>query len=236
MRASVLVAPRCVTSSGCGATAETPQAIWPVSQAAVSRQVAQVPINVPYGFCGHLDGARPQAEPTGVGGAFYGTAREGGANAQQCFCGTTLLPVPEKSVNFDSTENLIIEGDNLEILNLLQKSYLGKIKMYIDPPYNTGNDFIYPDDYSESLKTYLQYTGQVDSEGKKFGTNNDVDGRFHSRWINMMYTRLYLARNLLSTGGIIFASVGQDEIASLFFVCGARRVERQRVGRRDRAR
>ncbi|MCH7938871.1 MAG: site-specific DNA-methyltransferase, partial [Candidatus Marinimicrobia bacterium] len=110
----------------------------------------------------------------------------------------TLLPCPEESVNFDTTENLIIEGDNLEVLKLLQKSYLGKVKMiYIDPPYNTGNDFIYPDDYSESLQTYLEYTGQVDAEGKKFGTNTDAEGRFHSKWLNMMYPRLYLARNLL---------------------------------------
>jgi adenine-specific DNA-methyltransferase len=89
----------------------------------------------------------------------------------------TLRPRPEESINFDSTANLIIEGDNLEVLKLLQKSYLGKIKMiYIDPPYNTGNDFIYPDNYSESLQTYLQYTGQVDAEGKKFGT------KYRSRW------------------------------------------------------
>ena len=96
----------------------------------------------------------------------------------------TLRPSPEESVDFDTTQNLIIEGDNLEVLKLLQKSYLGKIKMiYIDPPYNTGNDFIYPDNYSESLQTYLEYTGQVDAEGQKFGTNTDADGRFHSKWL-----------------------------------------------------
>jgi len=128
----------------------------------------------------------------------------------------TLRPAPEKSVNFDSTENLIIEGDNLEVLKLLQKSYLGKIKMiYIDPPYNTGNDFIYPDDYSESLRTYLQYTGQADADGRKFGTNSDMSGRFHSKWLNMMYPRLYLARNLLSEAGVIYASVGDEEVATL---------------------
>ena len=116
----------------------------------------------------------------------------------------TLRPAPEESVNFDTTENLIIEGDNLEVLKLLQKSYLGKVKMiYIDPPYNTGNDFIYPDDYAESLQTYLEYTGQVDEEGRKFGTNTDADGRFHSKWLNMMYPRLYLARNLLKEDGFI---------------------------------
>lgn len=132
----------------------------------------------------------------------------------------TLLPCPDKSVNFDTTENLIIEGDNLEVLKLLQKSYLGKIKMiYIDPPYNTGNDFIYPDDYSESLQTYLQYTGQVDAEGKKFATNSDTEGRFHSKWLNMMYPRLYLARDLLRDDGVIFISVDDHEAASLRMIC-----------------
>jgi adenine-specific DNA-methyltransferase len=123
----------------------------------------------------------------------------------------TLRPRPEESVNFGATENLIIEGDNLEVLKLLQKSYLGKVKMiYIDPPYNTGNDFIYPDNYTESLQTYLEYTGQVDAGGKKFGTNTDTDGRFHSKWLNMMYPRLYLARNLLREDGIIFISIDDN--------------------------
>lgn len=132
----------------------------------------------------------------------------------------TLLPAPDESVNFDTTENLIIEGDNLEVLKLLQKAYLGKIKMiYIDPPYNTGNDFIYPDNYTESLQTYLEYTGQVDSEGKKFGTNSDTDGRFHSRWMNMLYPRLYLARNLLDKDGVIFISIDERELANLRAVC-----------------
>lgn len=128
----------------------------------------------------------------------------------------TLRPCPEESVNFDTTENLIIEGDNLEVLKLLQKSYLGKVKMiYIDPPYNTGNDFIYPDDYSESLRTYLEYTGQVDAEGKKFSTNTEADGRFHSKWLNMMYPRLYLARNLLRDDGIVCVSIDDNEVGSL---------------------
>ena len=128
----------------------------------------------------------------------------------------TLLPCPEKSADFDTTENLIIEGDNLEVLKLLQKSYLGKIKMiYIDPPYNTGNNFIYPDDYSESLQTYLQYTGQVDADGKKFATNSDTEGRFHSKWLNMMYPRLYLARNLLRDDGAIFVSIDDNEAHDL---------------------
>ena len=128
----------------------------------------------------------------------------------------TLRPAPDESINFDTTENLIIEGDNLEILKLLQKSYLGKLKMiYIDPPYNTGNDFIYPDNYAESLETYLEYTAQVDSEGRKFGTNTEADGRFHSKWLNMMYPRLYLARNLLEEDGLIFVSCDDNEITSL---------------------
>jgi len=132
----------------------------------------------------------------------------------------TLRPCPEESVNFDKTENLIIEGDNLEVLKLLQKSYLGKIKMiYIDPPYNTGNDFIYPDNYSESLQTYLEYTGQVDAEGKKFSTNAETDGRFHSKWLNMMYPRLYLARNLLRADGVIFVSIDDNEVDNLRKLC-----------------
>ena len=128
----------------------------------------------------------------------------------------TLRPCREESVNFDTTENLIIEGDNLEVLKLLQKGYLGKVKMiYIDPPYNTGSDFIYPDNYSEDLETYLSYTGQVDSEGRKFSTNTETDGRFHSKWMNMMYPRLFLARNLLREDGVIFVSIDDSESANL---------------------
>ena len=128
----------------------------------------------------------------------------------------TLRPQPDESVNFDDTENLIIEGDSLEVLKLLQKSYLGKVKMiYLDPPYNTGNDFIYPDNYSESLLTYLQYTGQVDAEGVKFGTNTETEGRFHSNWLNMMYPRLYLARNLLRSDGLVFISIDNTEVDNL---------------------
>ncbi len=128
----------------------------------------------------------------------------------------TLRPAREESVNFETTESLIIEGDNLEVLKLLQKSYLGKVKMiYIDPPYNTGKDFIYPDNYTESLQTYLEYTGQVDAEGRKFGTNTDTDGRFHSKWLSMMYPRLYLARNLLREDGLIFVSIDDGEMSNL---------------------
>lgn len=132
----------------------------------------------------------------------------------------TLVPCPEESIDFDTTENVFIEGDNLEVLKLLQKSYLGKIKMiYIDPPYNTGNDFIYPDNYSENLDTYLEYTGQIDGEGRKFSTNTDTDGRFHSKWMNMMYPRLFLAKNLLREDGIIFISIDDSEVKNLRSIC-----------------
>lgn len=132
----------------------------------------------------------------------------------------TLKPAREESVNFDETENLFIEGDNLEVLKLLQKSYFGKVKMiYIDPPYNTGNEFIYPDNYAETLETYLAYTGQVDSEGKKFSTNTEREGRFHSNWLNMMYPRLYLARNLLREDGVIFISIDDNESPHLRGLC-----------------
>jgi len=132
----------------------------------------------------------------------------------------TLRPVVDESVDFDTTENIFIEGDNLESLKLLQKAYLGKVKViYIDPPYNTGKEFIYPDDYSESLRTYLQYTGQVDSEGKRFGTNTESDGRYHSRWLNMIYPRLYLARNLLADDGAIFITIDDHEVDNLRKCC-----------------
>lgn len=132
----------------------------------------------------------------------------------------TLKPVREESVEFDTTENLFIEGDNLEVLKLLQKAYFGKIKMiYIDPPYNTGREFIYPDKYAETLDTYLAYTGQIDDEGKKFSTNTDTVGRYHTNWLNMMYPRLYLARNLLTEDGVIFISIDDNEQSNLKALC-----------------
>src|SRR5699024_8017174 len=103
------------------------------------------------------------------------------------------------SRNWDTTENLFIEGDNLEVLKLLQKSYHKKVKMiYIDPPYNTGNDFVYKDNFRDNIQNYLRQTNQVDGQGNKFSTNSDTSGRYHSDWLNMMYPRLKLARNLLS--------------------------------------
>ena len=132
----------------------------------------------------------------------------------------TLRPARDESVNFDETQNLFIEGDNLEVLKLLQKSYFGKVKMiYIDPPYNTGKEFIYPDKFAETLDTYLEYTGQKDSEGRKFSTNTDAQGRYHSNWLNMMYPRLYLARNLLREDGVIFINIDDSEQANLKLLC-----------------
>lgn len=132
----------------------------------------------------------------------------------------TLKPCREESVDFDSTENLFIEGDNLEVLKLLQKSYYGQVKMiYIDPPYNTGKEFIYPDNYSESLDTYLQYAGLKDAAGRTFSTNTANEGRFHTKWLNMMYPRLYLARNLLREDGVIFISIDDNEVENLRRMC-----------------
>ena len=132
----------------------------------------------------------------------------------------TLLPCPEESVAWDSTQNLFIEGDNLEVLKILQKSYAGKIKLiYIDPPYNTGKDFVYPDNYTDNLDTYLKYTGQVDSEGMKFSTNTETGGRKHTNWLNMMLPRLRVAKNLLSQDGAIFISIDQNEQPQLQMLC-----------------
>ena len=121
----------------------------------------------------------------------------------------TLKPDVENSKDWDTTKNVFIEGDNLEVLKILQKHYHGKIKMiYIDPPYNTGKDFVYPDNYKEGLATYLDWTRQVNEEGKKVSTNPESEGRYHSNWLNMMYPRLKLARNLLTKDGVIFISIG----------------------------
>ncbi|MCI7441512.1 MAG: site-specific DNA-methyltransferase, partial [Clostridium sp.] len=132
----------------------------------------------------------------------------------------TLRPCKEESKNWDTTENLYIEGDNLEVLKLLQKSYQGKIKMiYIDPPYNTGNDFIYPDDYSDNLENYLKITGQKDEEGNRISTNTECGGRYHTNWLNMMYPRLRLAKNLLTDDGVIFISINKIESNNLKKIC-----------------
>mgnify|MGYP003182677486 CR=1 FL=1 len=132
----------------------------------------------------------------------------------------TLRPVKEDSVNWDTTENLYIEGDNLEVLKLLQESYLGKVKMiYIDPPYNTGNDFIYNDDFKVSSEEYADESGEVDEEGNRMFKNTDSNGRFHSDWCSMIYPRLMLARNLLSEDGAIFISIDDNEVENLKEIC-----------------
>lgn len=124
------------------------------------------------------------------------------------------------SVDFDNTENLYIEGDNLEVLKLLQETYLGKIKMiYIDPPYNTGNDFVYEDDFAQSTDEYLANSGQYDDDGNRLVKNLDSNGRFHTDWLNMIYPRLKLAKDLLSNDGVIFISIGQDEIENTLKIC-----------------
>lgn len=132
----------------------------------------------------------------------------------------TLRPCPEESVDWEGTENLFIEGDNLEVLKLLQRSYANKVKMiYIDPPYNTGKEFIYPDKFQDNLDTYLRYTGQKGEDGFKTSSNTDSSGRYHTNWLNMMYPRLKLARNLLKDDGVIFISIDDNEVASLRKVC-----------------
>ncbi len=132
----------------------------------------------------------------------------------------TLRPCKEESVNWDTTENLYIEGDNLEVLKLLQESYLGKVKMiYIDPPYNTGNDFIYNDDFKMTASEYADESGEFDEDGNRMFRNTDSNGRFHSDWCSMIYSRLMLARNLLSEDGVIFISIDDNEVENLRKIC-----------------
>ncbi len=131
----------------------------------------------------------------------------------------TLRPCPGESVDWDTTQNLMIEGDNLEVLKLLQKSYAGKVKMiYIDPPYNTGKDFVYPDNFTDNIKNYLELTGQTDGEGRKLSSNTEASGRFHTDWLNMMYPRLKLAKNLLPKEGVVFISCNDKEVSRLLSV------------------
>ncbi len=133
----------------------------------------------------------------------------------------TLRPAPGDSVDWDTTQNLMIEGDNLEVLKLLQKSYAGKVKMiYIDPPYNTGNDFVYPDDFRDNLKNYLELTGQIDTENRKMSSNPEGSGRFHTTWLNMVYPRLTLARSLLTEDGVLFISIDDAEVTALRQIIG----------------
>ena len=139
--------------------------------------------------------------------------------AQEVSTGT-LRPAKEESKNWNNTENIYIEGDNLEVLKLLQKSYHGKIKMiYIDPPYNTGKDFVYKDNFIDNIENYKEITGQINKEGIKLTTNTETNGRYHSDWLNMMYPRLKLARNLLTDDGVIFISIDDNEQANLKKIC-----------------
>ena len=139
--------------------------------------------------------------------------------AQEVSTGT-LRPAKEESKNWDNTENIYIEGDNLEVLKLLQKSYHGKIKMiYIDPPYNTGKDFVYKDNFIDNIENYKEITGQINKEGIKLTTNTETNGRYHSDWLNMIYPRLKLARNLLTDDGVIFISIDDNEQANLKKIC-----------------
>ena len=143
----------------------------------------------------------------------------------------TLRPVMEDSIDWDNTQNLYIEGDNLEVLKLLQESYLNKVKcIYIDPPYNTGKDFIYKDDFRQTTVEYLAESGQVDDEGNRLFQNNESNGRFHSDWLTMMYSRLKLARNLLRDDGVIFVSIDDNEVANLKKICNELFGEKNFVG------
>ena len=132
----------------------------------------------------------------------------------------TLRPCREESVDFDNTQNLYIEGDNLDVLKCLKETYLGKVKMiYIDPPYNTGNDFVYEDDFAESASEYLANSGQYDEQGNQLVTNSESNGRFHTDWLNMMYPRLKVARDLLTEDGVIFISIDDNEVENLRKIC-----------------
>jgi len=149
----------------------------------------------------------------------YGFTWAGKKEAQQILQSPTnasLKPLPNESVDFKHSTNIFIEGENLEVLKLLQKSYFGKVKMiYIDPPYNTGKDFLYPDNWKDPLADYLKLTGQVDEEGLRLTTNPETGGRFHSSWLSMMYPRLFLSRNLLKEDGVIFVSIDDTEVHHL---------------------
>lgn len=148
----------------------------------------------------------------------------------------TLRPDKANSKDWDTTQNVFIEGDNLEVLKILQKHYHNKIKLiYIDPPYNTGKDFVYPDNYKEGLETYLEWTRQVNEEGKKVSTNSESEGRYHSNWLNMMYPRLKLARNLLTDDGLIFLSIDDHELDNLHKLCNEVFGERNYMGQITRA-
>lgn len=153
----------------------------------------------------------------------YGLNWHGKRNARQIALTPsvgTLLPCPEDSVDWDTTQNIMVEGDNLEVLKLLQKSYAGKVKLiYIDPPYNTGKDFVYPDDFRNSIKNYLNLTGQIGGDGQKATSNAEASGRFHTDWLNMLLPRVKLARELLASDGILLVSLDEVEVANARAIC-----------------
>ena len=153
----------------------------------------------------------------------YGLTWHGKSRARKlaaAYSTGTLRPCPEESVEWDSTRNMMIEGDNLEVLKLLQRSYTNKVKLiYIDPPYNTGKDFVYRDKYNDGIRTYLKITGQLDGNGDKLCSNGDASGRFHTNWLNMMYPRLKVARALLRPDGVMFISIDENESARLRLIC-----------------
>jgi adenine-specific DNA-methyltransferase len=174
---------------------------------------------------GRLDMEKLRAvmgEHAAAGPERYGLSWAGKSNALKALrqlTTATLLPAPSESVNWDTTGHAIIEGDNLEVLKVLQHAYHGKVKLiYIDPPYNTGGDFIYPDDYAEGLASYQLFTRQVNEEGHRLTTNVNTSGRYHSRWLTMIYPRLFLARNLLREDGVIFVSIDDHEVHNLRLV------------------
>lgn len=132
----------------------------------------------------------------------------------------TLRACKEESKDFDNTENLYIEGDNLEVLKLLRNTYLGQVKMiYIDPPYNTGKDFVYKDNFYINKEDYLEMSGQIDEYGNRYAPNTETNGRFHTDWLNMMYPRLKMARDLLTDDGVIFISIDDNEVSNLRKIC-----------------
>jgi len=148
--------------------------------------------------------------------SFTWAGKQDAIRALQIPSRAALVPCPEESVNWESTQHAFIEGENLEVLKLLYKAYFGRVKMiYIDPPYNTGNDFVYPDNYADSLDTYLQLTGQKDAEGNLLTSNPQTSGRYHSAWLSMMYPRLFVARQLLREDGLIFVSIDDNEVHNL---------------------
>ena len=148
--------------------------------------------------------------------SFTWAGKQDAIRALQTPSRATLIPCPEESVNWDTTQHVFIEGENLDVLKLLYKAYFGRVKMiYIDPPYNTGNDFVYPDNYADPLDTYLQVTGQKDSEGNLLTSNPQTSGRYHSAWLSMMCPRLFLARQLLREDGVIFVSIDDNEVHNL---------------------